>query len=82
MDEFYHALKHLLGQGREYTSGVFAEEITSSLLRAVPSLSCCSDLLPSLLSVGVNSNVSLRKGEFRRRSTVKVLWPNPDFLPL
>lgn len=82
MHEFYHALKRLFGQGHEYTSGVFTEEITSSLLRAVPSLSCCSDLLPSLLSAGGNSNVSLRNGEFRRGSTFKVLWPNPDFLPL
>lgn len=46
VDELYHALKGLLGQGHDYTSAVFAGGITFSLLRAAPSPpatadSCC-----------------------------------------
>lgn len=37
VEELYHALKGLLGQGHEYTSAVFAREITFSLLRTAPS---------------------------------------------
>lgn len=83
VDELHHALKGLLGQERDYTSTVFAGEITFSHLRAAPSLSCCRQVLPSLPSAGGNSVIFHSKWVILAEDVpFKILQPNPDFLPL
>lgn len=69
VDELYHALKGLLGQERDYTSTVFAGEITFSHLRASPSLSCCRQVLPSLCWWQL-CNISFKMSDFSRRRTI------------